>query len=230
MSERTCSIPECGRGVLARGLCGGHYQRQREGRPVDGPLRPHGIPQGKICTVEGCFKPPVSRGWCAMHYTRWLRHGDPLKLKPLTAIQKFWRDTVRTDGCWFWVGSITKGGYGLTARGRGRGNQMAHRFAYELLVGPIPEGLEVDHLCNNPRCVRPEHLEPVTPEENMRRSVERRNLFWRTRCPQGHTTTGPESYYIYEKKNGRKQHVCKQCASDRQRSYKRRKRELRTFA
>lgn len=74
--------------------------------------------------------------------------------------------SVATDsGCVEWVGQITGGGYG-----RYRG-WMAHRIAYEADVGPIPAGLDIDHLCRNRRCINPAHLEPVTRKENLRRGV-----------------------------------------------------------
>lgn len=71
--------------------------------------------------------------------------------------------------CWVWTGHVIHGGYGHV---RYQGKHLkTHRVAYELLVGPIPEGLTIDHLCFNPACVRPEHLEPVTIAENIRRSI-----------------------------------------------------------
>lgn len=77
------------------------------------------------------------------------------------------------DGCWEWSGATTPNGYGVIGRGRrGEGNVMVHRAAYEELVGPIPAGLHVDHLCRNRLCCRPDHLEPVTQAENNRRSRE----------------------------------------------------------
>ena len=71
------------------------------------------------------------------------------------------------SGCWRWTGRATREGYGwVWWDGRAR---WAHRLSYELHVGPIPEGLVVDHLCGHPWCVNPEHLEPVTERENLRR-------------------------------------------------------------
>ena len=75
---------------------------------------------------------------------------------------------VSESGCWVWARSLDKEGYGRWA------GKSAHRFFYEKFVGPIPDGLEIDHLCNNPSCVNPEHLEPVTHQENMRRQSYRR--------------------------------------------------------
>lgn len=78
--------------------------------------------------------------------------------------------------CWTWQGHLDQGGYGrLTMDGGHRAlKRRAHRCMYELLVGPIPDGLQLDHLCSNPSCVNPTHLEPVTNRENTIRSFERR--------------------------------------------------------
>jgi hypothetical protein len=74
------------------------------------------------------------------------------------------------SGCWVWGGPRTELGYGvLWANTRPR-SRKAHRVVYEIHRGPIPAGLELDHLCRNPSCVNPDHLEPVTHAENMRRS------------------------------------------------------------
>lgn len=72
-------------------------------------------------------------------------------------------------GCWNWTGAILKTGYGaMSWLGK---NKPAHRIAYEQFVGPIPDGLVLDHLCRNTRCVNPDHLEPVTSTENIRRGT-----------------------------------------------------------
>lgn len=83
------------------------------------------------------------------------------------------------DGCWNFTGNIHPTGYGYT-----RGHQYAHRFFYTMLVGPIPEGLVIDHLCMNKRCVNPAHLEPVTQGENVRRWQASREPA--THCHNGH--------------------------------------------
>lgn len=76
------------------------------------------------------------------------------------------------EDCWVWTGQLNNKGYGLASvRNRKR---AAHLVLWELLVGPVPPGLELDHLCRVRRCVNPDHLEPVTRSENQRRAAEHR--------------------------------------------------------
>lgn len=90
-----------------------------------------------------------------------------------TVPARFWAK-VNKDGplwngtpCWVWMASTDRKGYGrIAVNGH---NTRAHRFAYMLIVGPIQDGLTVDHLCRNPPCVNPEHLEPVTNRDNILR-------------------------------------------------------------
>jgi len=99
-----------------------------------------------------------------------------------TEAERFWSKVDDADpaGCWMWLGQVNQWGYGhfrRTPRAAHTGRSAtvkAHRFAYELLVGPIPPGLTLDHLCGQQACVRPDHLEPVTNAENVRRRHARR--------------------------------------------------------
>lgn len=120
----------------------------------------------------------------------------------------------RTDDCWIWTAS-TSGGYGQI---RVDGKILkAHRVAYELFVGPIPEDKELDHLCRNRVCVRPDHLEPVTRSENLKRSPlvgkhpnQHAN---KTHCKHGHEFT-TENTYLKPDGKGRE---CKACRRERAR-------------
>lgn len=74
------------------------------------------------------------------------------------------------DGCWLYAGAIEHNGYGAIMVD-GRKKRKAHRVVYEALVGPIPAGLDLDHLCRARNCVRPAHMEPVTRSQNLRRGI-----------------------------------------------------------
>jgi hypothetical protein len=97
------------------------------------------------------------------------------------------------EACWPWTAAKTSCGYGkIGVAGRTR---PAHRVSYELFVGPIPEGLTLDHLCRNPACVNPEHLEPVTQRENTRRGVSpAAHNARKTHCSRGHELQGDNCY------------------------------------
>ncbi len=88
----------------------------------------------------------------------------------LPAYERFWNFVVYFDDidCWVWAGAKDSWGYGVF-QVEFKKPIGAHRFAYEMLVGPIPEGLTLDHLCRGIDCVNPDHMEPVTNEENVRR-------------------------------------------------------------
>ena len=132
------------------------------------------------CSIDGCGAPVYCRGWCTIHYGRWHRCGDPHIARrpgphPRSVIERMADKFLVGEGCWPWLGSRHNDGYGQV-RGDAQRNEPAHRVLYELLVGPIPPTLHLDHLCNNPNCVRPGHLEPVTQGENNRRAAIRRRF------------------------------------------------------
>jgi hypothetical protein len=80
------------------------------------------------------------------------------------ALQSFWNRVERTESCWLWRGAFNTGGYGVLKMDKRM--RIAHRVSWELLVGPIPDGLTIDHLCKVRACINPAHLEPVTSGEN----------------------------------------------------------------
>lgn len=121
--------------------------------------------------------------YCEKHYSRVKRHGDPsVTLHDFTPASERWKKCYAvTPGplstpCWIWTGrgSTRTGGYGLISDGAARHSIPAHVFVYEQEKGPIPEGCEVDHLCENKACVNPDHLEPVPNGENQLRAARSR--------------------------------------------------------
>lgn len=139
--------------------------------------------------------------------------------KPRPVVERFWAKVHITTTCWLWVASIDKGGYGQFYDGTRL--VQAHRYAYELMVGPITGGLEIDHQCHNKdtncragnnclhrRCVNPEHLEPALHKINSQRGraaqIRREQGGQLTRCPQGHPydDNNTISYYRIGHGNG----------------------------
>lgn len=133
-------------------------------------------------------------------------------------------DRIDAEGpCWEWIGTIRRNGYGTfqtyDAGTKRTTAHLAHRIVYTELVGPIAAGLDLDHLCRNRRCVNPDHLEPVTRAENLRRASigvqagARQRA--RTECAQGHPFT-PDNTFT----DRRGWRSCRECRRSSDRRYK----------
>ena len=129
------------------------------------------MPSVAKCSVDGCETKPIARGWCSKHYQRWQTTGDPLGAK--TATEDMTADErlryigwdVTESECWEWRGNRFHKGY-AQIRYQGK-TRSGHRLAYETWVGPIPEGMLIMHICDNPPCINPDHLRVGTNDENM---------------------------------------------------------------
>lgn len=158
-----------------------------------------------ICVIDGCDSFVKAHGWCNKHYIAFRRYGDPLARK-----QDQWpwpgnllrRLRFEPNGCIEFTGSRNQQGYGKLGTAKGCPDRCAHRAAYILVRGPIPDGLELDHTCENPPCVNPAHLDPVTVQEHARRGVARR-----THCKKGHELTPGNTFHRPE--GGRRCRICR---------------------
>lgn len=134
-----------------------------------------------------------------------------------------WGMPIPHSGCWAWMGSLNKSGYGSITIGGWTRN--AHRVSYELACGPVPDGLDLDHLCRVRCCINPDHLEPVTRRENLRRGRGNRNLaavaVAKTHCPYGHPYEGPN---LYTDARGRR--TCVTCQRQRVRDWRSRRKNM----
>lgn len=124
--------------------------------------------------------------------------------------------------CWVWIGYKLKYGHGRISIGNKK--LLTHRVSYLLLKGPIPsETPHLDHLCRNPPCCNPEHLEPVTNSENVKRGDAGRHFREKTHCPQGHLYS-IENTLLYN--GGRNCRICKNTQSSKWQKERRKKRKL----
>lgn len=152
---------------------------------------------------------------------------DPLNISTndLAMMRLLDKIVVMPDGCWHWQGNLKARGYGYFAIHR-KFVRSAHRVVYSTLAGPIPEGLELDHLCRVRHCVNPSHLEPVTRQENSLRSpitgpgINAR----KTHCKNGHEFTDENTYLSIQGR--RRMRSCRACHA----AYERRRRQAATAA
>lgn len=179
------------------------------------------------CEAGDCNAEAKHRGRCGPHYRILLLQGDRLLTRATKpAEERFWSKVNKSGPiplhgdvpgpCWQWTAGKIPNGYGSFHVASLR-PVAAHRYAWENLRGPIPDGLTIDHLCRNKLCVNPDHLEVVTRGENTLRAVDigARNRS-KTRCINGHGFT-PENTRITPSKRRR----CRACDRDRERDRQR---------
>lgn len=164
------------------------------------------------CSVQSCLDPALARGLCNRHYKQWSAANPGLVRRtyrwPENLLRRLRFDPPSSmpTGCITWTGMVNDDGYGmLSVKGKMR---YCHRAAYELLRGPIPDGLELDHLCHGAdnscpggrscphrACCNPGHMEPVTTAENGQRGLRNVERLARTHCVHGHEWTPENTYY-----------------------------------
>lgn len=159
-----------------------------------------------------------ARGLCGSCYNRAVKRlreeGAPLPAKERRGGEAYLEEsTGPPDMCWPWTGPVSAHGYGIAALASGR--TYAHRVAYERAHGPIPDGLDVDHLCRVRSCVNPDHLEAVTRAENLRRAVPYRTP-QTTRLGRNTCTHGDQDVYLDP--DGKR--VCRPCRRERTRLWR----------
>lgn len=178
-----------------------------------------------LCSVPGCERARKTRGFCHAHYMRLWYSGKVRAERPIESrvsglplADRFWSKVRKGSPteCWEWqaaVQAIGRKGYGVIRVAKR--NILAHRLAYELTIGPIPEGLQLDHLCRNPRCVNPAHLEPVTNWENGRRGISPPAQHARaTHCLLGHPFDEANTYWTPRHTRG-----CRTCRKRQRAEY-----------
>ena len=230
MANRTCSVDNCEREVVARGFCHRCYERLRSQGKIEKlpPKRP------VTCPVLDCSELVKSNGYCNRHSANLRRYGHvtPVRDWPLIArlIQIGWDETER--GCWAWRGAVNDSGYGLIAAPRLElESPRVHRLMWAMHNGPIPEGVVVRHRCDNPPCVNPDHLELGTHDQNMQDMVDRkRSRAYATGrydgvCAKGvHDISKPESLRLADRKSRKPEMICVECDRERKRKWGAKKR------
>lgn len=163
-----------------------------------------------MATCSHCDKPIWSNGLCRFHDGR-ARTGvaldAPFGGKKPSVWERFWRCVdIEPGGCWIWKAGKSRRGYGKFWHNDY--TWLVYKWAFENLVGPVPKGLTLDHLCRNRLCVNPAHLEPVSAVENVMRGTGITAVnAKKTHCSKGHPFSG---YNVAFNKDGSRR--CRECA------------------
>lgn len=169
----------------------------------------------RMCKIDGCGRAHCARGLCRPHYVAAHKKGtvaDHELVRPpaMDEAERFFSKVNAAAPCWEWTGGVNENGYGRFTRAPGHLDRLvyAHRWAWEHLVGPIPDGLTLDHLCRNSICVNPDHLEPVTQAVNSSR------LGFHIWCASGRHRLNE---FGYTRPNGSR--FCGECSRERNRQW-----------
>lgn len=223
MGDRICNVPDCDSFVglkSARGMCPLHYKRWMKHGTTDLPPVTN-----RGCAVEGCDRKHHALGMCQLHHKRWWTNGslEPIIRFPPAPERLAAGLVERPSGCIEWTGLLHPAGYGrLWVNGK---LTYTHRFAWELVNGPIPAGMLIRHLvCDNPPCCNVAHLALGTDADNMADKIAkgRQGIHpqrTKTHCKHGHLFDEANTYV--DKHGYRSCRTCSRAADIR--SYNRRR-------
>ena len=181
MPDRTCTVEGCSAKRLARGWCSKHYQRWKNHGSTDSLLQERGT-EPPPCSIDGCANRgtgPGGLGYCEKHYRRVQRHGSPhatsrivgddvARFESYLSIGDAPEHALDLGPCWLWTGLKNPDGYAVMASDLP--TSSGHRWSYRHHIAPLPDGLEMDHLCRVRHCVNPWHLDPVPQSVNKQRA------------------------------------------------------------
>lgn len=172
-----CSVEGCSRPVGGKGFCAPHYQRNKRGYDMSKPVR--SMPRGRVCSFPGCDRKHRRNGYCDSHDAQSKRQGELSALRPVARswqdyVDRFWSQVEKTDECWTWTGYTNEAGYGRLGRFGEIGLILSNRLAWWIQTGQEPpDDKMVCHSCDNPPCVRPDHLWLGDANANIQDMVEK---------------------------------------------------------
>lgn len=182
MADRFCSISGCDGKFIAKGLCHKHYMQVRRKSQKDGTFKPKERAKCHVCGL-----PATGLKLCNRHYIQFKKGllGNVVEHRERTSPVTFdWleenSERIPEAGCMIWLRSVDEKGYGLVRNQKKL--YRAHRLSYELVNGPIPDGMFICHRCDTPSCINPDHLFAGTALENAQdRDRKGRDVFSKRR-------------------------------------------------